>query len=435
MSALRAIIISLLIKIAVSFAGAGQAHALEPPPKTGEAPAETEQGEYRTPLAGAACTITLLGKKHEIPVRDRCNSLALTLGGTTFLPSLGGTDALPIAALYWRWESPRSKTRLIFSVFVNELDHALKHDRFELLGHLENNTIPFPSMEIEDGKAIKEGSIIWGQAAAWLGAGYRLPMAPYNMDNDLRLQFFYEGGYLFSDRTKDSGSLVSLPPDTYTHGLRLRFRYDGMKRNLMELLHEGFAAGLDTEWGRRENWSDANYGGKTLSKDNTQEFVKVSGYLVGAMPVPLLSERNRFLLNFYGGTEAMGELDRFSLFRIGGGPFSTETDDLSRTPYPGALFNQFPASDYMIGTAEYRREFQPFLYLHLRGTLGWADRDLLTSALSVENDAGLGRALSVGITSGLPWQSSIYLEYSHDNGFLRNGVTGSTVIMLWSKGF
>lgn len=434
MNVLRSTLPAILITITLILAGAGQLQALEPPLITGEGPSEATQEVYRTPLAGEACFITLLGEKYAVPVRDRSNTMALTLGGTAFSPSLGSSDAIPIAALYWRRESPRSKTRLIFSVFVNELDHALKYEHFELLGHLENDTIPFPSTEIEDGKAIKEGSIIWGQATAWLGAGYRLPVAPFQMDNDLRLQLFYEGGYLYSDRTKDSGRLVSLPPDTYSHGLRLRFRYDGMRRNLMELLHEGFAAGLDTEWRRRENWSDANYGGKTLLKDDTQEFVKVSGYLIGAMPVPLLSERNRFLINFYGGMEAMGVLDRFSLFRIGGGPFSTETDDLSRTPYPGATFNQLPASNYMIGTAEYRREFLPFLYLHLRGTLAWADRDLLTSSVSVERDAVMGKAFSLGITGGLPWESAIYLEYSHDDGFLRHGRGGNNLMLLWSKG-
>ena len=63
-------------------------------------------------------------------------------------------------------------------------------------------------------------------------ACYRLPVAPFQMDNDLRVQVFYEGGYLYSDRTSDTSRLVSLPPNTYTHGLRLRFRYDGMRRNL-----------------------------------------------------------------------------------------------------------------------------------------------------------------------------------------------------------
>jgi hypothetical protein len=311
----------------------------------------------------------------------------------------------------------------------------MKYDRFELLGHIENYTIPFPSAEIEEGIEITESRIIWGQVAAWLGAGYRLPVAPFQMDNDLRVQIFYEGGYLYSGRTKDTGSQVKLPPDTYTHGMRLRVRYDGMRRNLMELLHKGFAAGMDTEWGRRQVWSDANYGGSILGKGATQEFVKLSGYLIAATEIPGLSERNRMVSSFHGGMVAKGVLDRFSLFRIGGGPFASESDDLSRSPYPGAQFNQFPTSDYVIGNVEYRREFFPFLYLHVRGTLAWADRDLLSSPESVESDSGLGRAFSAGLTCGFLWNSAVYLEYSHDDGFLRKDRSGDSVLLLWSKSF
>jgi len=408
-----------------------QLQAAEPQP----VPPVAGKTEYHTQLAGEACRLTLFGKQYDVPVRDRCNTLAVVLGVTSFNPALGGTDALPIAALYWRRESARSRTRLIFSVFVNELDHVLKHDRFELLGHLENSTIPFPQVEIEEGREIKESSINWGQAAAWVGAGYRLPVAPFQMDNDLRVQVFYEGGYLYSSRTTETGSQVRLPPDTYTHGLRLRVRYDGMRRNLMELLHDGFAAGMDTEWVRRQEWSDANYGGGILSKGSTQEFAKLSGYLIAATPIPGLSERNRLVSSFHGGMALRGELDRFSLFRIGGGPFASESDDLSRSPYPGAQFNQFPASDYLLGNLEYRREFLPFLYLHVRGTLTWADRDLLSSPESVENDADFGKTFSVGFTSGFLWNSAIYLEYSHDDGFLRNGKPGDNALVLWSKSF
>lgn len=430
-SVLRTIVMALCFTVL----GMVPLHAAEPPSQDQADSSDPPQSEYRTPLAGEACVLDAFGNRIRVPERDRCNNLALVLGVATYSPDLGGADALPLAALYWRRESPQSRTRLTFSVFVNELDHALKHDRFELLGHLENNTIPFPTAEIEEGKEVRESSIYWGQVAAWLGVGYRLPVAPFQMDNDLRLQLFYEGGYLYSGRAKDSGSQVRLPPDTYQHGVRLRVRYDGMRRNLLELLHQGFAAGMDAEWGRRLNWSDANYGGNGFAKEETQEFAKLSGYLIAASPVPGLSERNRLIFSAHGGTPLSGELDRFSLFRIGGGPFFNESDDLMRSPYPGAQFNQFPTSDYILGTVEYRREFWPFLYLHLRSTLTWADRDLLSSPGSQEHDADLGKAYSVGITSGFFWDSVLYLEYSHDDGILRNRRSGDSALVLWSKPF
>jgi hypothetical protein len=388
---------------------------------------------YETPLAGEASSESVWGHHVDIPARDRRNTLALTLGGTLFLPALGSSDALPMGALYWRRENPGSRTRLVFSAFYNELDHAVKYDKFELLAHLDNMTIPFPATEIVGGKEVKASSIVWGEATAWVGVGYRLPVAPFQTDNDLRLQLFYEGGYLYSSRTVDTGPDVRLPPDTATNGVRMRVRYDGMRRNILELLHKGVACGLDVEWQSRAHWSDANYGGAVYKKDETQEFAKLSGYLIAAAPVPGLSERDRMIFSVYGGTTAEEDLDRFSAFRIGG-PFPTESDDLARVPYPGAEFNQFPVSDYVIGTAEYRRELLFFLYLHLRGTLAWANRDVLTSR-PLRFRESRGQVLSVGLTSGLPWDSILYLEYSYDSGILRNGISGNSMMLLWSKSF
>lgn len=386
---------------------------------------------YETPLAGEAGSGSVWGQQISIPARDRRTILALTLGGTLFTPALGSSDVLPVAALYWRRETSRSRTRLVFGVFENELDHALKYGNFEALAHLENTTVPFPSKEIMDGREVKASSIVWGEAAAWLGAGYRLPVAPFQVDNDLRVQLFYEGGYLYSSRTVDSGADVRLPPDTATHGMRLRVRYDGMRRNVMELLHRGVASGLDVEWQRRAHWSDANYGGADYKKAETQEFVKVSGYLLAAAPVPGLSERDRLIFGIYGGTTGENSLDRFSAFRIGG-PLPSESDDLARIPYPGAEFNRFPVSDYVVGTAEYRRELLFFLYVHLRETFAWANRDVLTSH-PLRFRESRGEVSSLGLTSGLPGDSTLYLEYSYDSGILRNGVSGSSLLLLWSK--
>jgi len=96
--------------------------------------------------------------------------------------------------------------------------------------------------------------------------------------------------------------------------------------------------------------------------------------VIGAMGIPWLSGRHRFVGYLHGGVSPMGKLDRFSAFRAGGGPFPNETDDLYRLPYPGALFNDFPVSDYVVGTLEYRLELLFFMYLHLRGTFAWGGK-------------------------------------------------------------
>lgn len=401
----------------------------------GTAPAADSGDDYRTPLAGTACTVSINSSSFDIPARDRSRQLALTVGGTLFNPALGSSDALPIAALYSRRETASYRSRLVFSVFDNELDLAFPvSGKRELLVKLYNRTSPFPEEVLSEGRSIKSTSLIWGEGGIWLGAGYRWPVAPFQCDNDLRLQLYYQGSYLYNERTADSGDSVRLPPDTFVHGLRFRVRYDGLRRNLMELPHNGMAAGGDLEWNRRAHWSDANYGGSLFTKSETQEYLKLSGYALAALPIPGLSERNRILVSVYGGAAPNHDLDRFSAFHIGVGPFPTESDDLWRCPYPGATFNQFDASDYVISTLEYRRELLVFLYLHLRGTLAWVNRQVITNhRFKFAEDRG--DAFSVGLTSGLPWNSTLYLEYSHDSGILRNGTPGDGVMVLWSKSF
>lgn len=162
--------------------------------------------------------------------------------------------------------------------------------------------------------------------------------------------------------------------------------------------------------------------------------MKFSGYLSAAVGIPGLSERDRLLASVYGGFAPGHKLDRFSAFRIGGGPFPSENVDLIRHPYPGALFNQFYVSDYAIGTVEYRRELLFFLYLSLRETFVWANRNIFSSPQQPFSEAR-GEAFSVGLTSGFLWQSELYLEYTRDNGILRNGAAGDSMLLLWSKIF
>ena len=390
--------------------------------------------QYHTPLAGESCTIECLGRCVAVPSRNRDNTAALVLGGTLFTPNLAEHDFLPMAAVYWKHRWGDTRVRGTFSVFVNELDTSQTLGKFQLLGHLDNNTIPFSSAEIERGVEVEGTSIKRGEVNGRLGVGVRLPVAPFQTDNDLRLQLFYQAGYLYSKRVEDTAPNVVLPPDTMVHGALLRMRYDGMRRNLMELPHRGVAAGVDAQFMRRSNWSDANYGGAVYTKGETQDYLKVSGYLTAATGVPFLSEKNRLLFSVYGGFAPYGTLDRFSAFRIGGGPIPSETDDLDRQVFPGAMFSQFPASDYLIGAVEYRRELFPFLYLHLRGTYGWVNQNIFTD----ENRkflAGSGEALSAGFTTGCLWNSELHLEYTYDTRILRNGTPGSNISLLWSKAF
>lgn len=393
-----------------------------------------EDSRYHTPLAGEPYHTRLWGNDIDVAARDRDNITALALGAAFFAPHIGGEDVQPLASLYVRRRWDDLRFRGIFSIFVNDLDVSKTYGTFQLLGHFDNITIPFDTTEIVEGREIDASSIQWGRVNARVGAGLRYRVAPFQTDNDLRLQLFYQAGYLYSQRTPDTGADVVLPPNTMVQGVLFRTRYDGLQRNILELPHQGTAFGLDAEFMHRNKWSDANYGGAVYKKEDTQDYLKVYGYLQSAFRVPGLTERDRGIIGCYGGFAGHGHLDRFSAFRIGGGPFPTETDDLYRQVYPGAIFNQFPATDYMVATVEYRRELLFFVYLHLRGTYAWVNQDIFTDTgkrFLVDN----GAAFTAAITTGMPWRSQMYLEYTYDSSILRSGASGHGISMLWSKEF
>jgi hypothetical protein len=409
--------------LAVDNPGAAQEQQESPP----------AEREYHTPLAGDPNKLEVFGRTIDILGRNRDNAAAYVLGATAFTPPLAEAELLPFGAVYLKHRWDETRFRGIFSIVVNEADLSKTFGHWQLLGHLDNNTVPFSQPEIAGGQIVKRTSIKFGSVNGRVGGGLRLPMHPFQTDNDLRVQLFYQGSFLYSRRVPDTGPNVVLPPDTLVHGPLLRVRYDGLRRNLMELPHRGVATGMDLEFARRDTWSDANYGGATFTRDETRDYLKLSGYLIAATGIPGLSERDRMVFSFYGGTAAYGTLDRFSSFRIGGGPFPTETDDLFRQVYPGAMFNQFPVSEYLIGSVEYRRELLFFLYLHLRGTTTWVNREVFTTRRlkTLEND---GEALTAAVTSGFLWDSVLSVEYAYDTSVLRNGQSGSTITVVWGKG-
>jgi hypothetical protein len=393
-----------------------------------------ESDGYHTPLAGEKCDIECMGRKVSLPQRNRENTEAVVFGGSIFTPELAGHVFVPIGALYYKHRWDDTRVRGTFSIFVNDLDASKSLGKFQLLGHLDNTTIPFARSEIDNGSEVDTSAIKWGTADGRLGVGWRLPVAPFQSDNDLKLQFFFQAGYLYSQRVTDTGANVVLPPNTMVYGPLLRMRYDSLRRNLMELPHQGIASGMDAEFSWRAKWSDANYGGPVYTEDETRKYLKLSGYLVLATGVPWLSERNRLLVSFYGGFAPYGTLDRFSAFRIGGGPVPSESDDLERQVFPGAMFGQFPTSQYLISSLEYRREIFSFLYFHLRGTHAWVKRELFGGG-PAKFQADTGDAYSATLTSGFLWDSELHLEYSYDTIILRNGSTGSNIIVMWSKSF
>lgn len=410
-----------------------------PPQTIASGPSEPAQqandGEYHTPLAGEPFQLNFMGRSIVIPGRDRGNLTSLELGGTVHFPELADTTLDPIFALYLKRTWERARLRIAASGVVNEADGAKSFGHSELVARFENYTLPFRETGFRRNEEVEESSLKWGTLSAFLGAGLRYPVAPYQVDNDLRLQALGRVGYLYSKVTGDTGPDVKLPPDTMLYGIKLRGRYDGIRRNLMELPHRGMAAGFDLDFVHRDHWAD--YGNRTLTfnKKDTQDYLVFSGYLVGAFGIPGLSEKNRLVASVHGSFMDKKSADRYNVFRLDGGPFARESDDLCRPNYPGALSNVTLVSKHLLINLEYRREILPFLYLELRGAFIWGDRATILASNQIGFKSDKGQTAAMAVTSGFLWKSQLYIEYAWDAGFLRDGKAGSSLTLVWSKSF
>ena len=392
---------------------------------------------HRTYLAGEAVDTEVLGYRVTIPEQDRGKVLALSLGVSAFAPSLGGTSAVPFFALYGLYRDQTHHLRVLASGVFNEVDYARSFDGPLLVAFLENFTVPFPSEEVIDGRQRRATSLLWGTGSAWVGGGYRWRLPPYHVDNDLRVGVYYTGGFEYYDDSRDTPPGTELPVDTFTHGVRLRFRADSLLRNLMELPHLGWAAGGDLEWTRRDRWRDYDNPGSgvRVDGDETRDALKLSLYALVVLGIPGLSQRHRVLASAYGGWAPRGTLDRFSAFRVGGGPIPTESYDLARAPLPGALFDQFPVEAYAVGALEYRYEGAFFSFVH--GRLSYCPGRSATRDLRGRIDDSQGLTASLGFTTGFVWRSQLFFEVTRDlNGATRGGGSGGTSFLLqWSKSF
>lgn len=395
------------------------------------APGERE-GEYRTPLAGEAGEGIFMGKRYAIPAVNRSDMVAITVGGSYLDPDQGGTPGFPFAAFYVRKVWDDARTRDVISVLVNELEYDKKAGSGEFVGHFENYTIPFDQKEIVHNEEVTPTALQWGTLLASLGPGLRFPVHPYQVDNNLRLQLLGRLGYFYADRSNDTGPGVVVPPDTLLYGAKLRVRYDGMRRNLLELAHQGVAAGFEVDYLNRDRWSDL--GGMSAGSVH-RDYLQGTAYLVGAAAVPGLTEKDRAVICLYGGTTRGGDADRFNAFRINGAPFPAEEDDLAHPRYGGVIHNDVLSSKYATASVGYRRELTFFLYLSLVGSYIWGERATVAGVDEVVFRDRSDAAATVSLDSGFLWNSSIYLAYSWDSGYLRNGRSGGGVSILWNKLF
>jgi hypothetical protein len=245
---------------------------------------------------------------------------------------------------------------------------------FELVATFDNLTPPFERSEYVERARIRSEELKWYQMRAGFGVGYRVPVSPGHQDNHVEVALTYEPGYLAFERGERTDPAYIVPKDTYEGRTHLRIRWDQIERNPLELPHTGFAVGLDGVHGHRSHWED--WGGPILGFESGaqgKEWNALSVYAVAATGVPFVrSERHRLVTSVHGGTGT--NTDRFSAFRLGGGPMTADWEALSRAVLPGAALDEFYSETYGIFNVEYRFEMLFFAYLRVRGTLAQVDR-------------------------------------------------------------
>lgn len=390
-----------------------------------------EEPVYHTPLAGEAKQVTFMGQQVDIPAVDRTNMTSITVGASLLAPAQGQSPIIPVAAFYHRRITDNSYGRAMVSVFVNELDYLRDLGGWDLVAQFDNDTLPVAGRELRNGEEIRGTALYHGVVLGSLGAGWRTPVYPFQVDNDLRVQLVGRGGYFYAHPEKDTAPGLWVPPNTPLYGARLRCRYDGLRRNLLELPHQGVAAGFDVDYLHRDRWQGEGGPGDRGNRDYTQ----VEGHLVAAGGVPGLSERNRLLFSLYGGMTAQGRGDRFNAFRLDGAPFPSEQYDLAWPHYSGVIYDRVLARGYATASAGYRRELAFFLYLSTLGSYIWADRSSAVGNNRVDFDEMHGAAATVALDSAFVWDSSLYLAWSWESGVMRNGRSGNGVTLIWNKLF
>ena len=421
----------MVMTCGTDIAGHGRALAAETPAADPAKNSGAAPSEYHTPLAGERRQVNFLGQTVFIPGIDRGKLYSVTLGATVLDPRQDTLGVVPIGALYIRRVWDDSRTRDVISVVENELEYDKRFGPLELVTNFTNRTIPFNQKELVDNREIDATAMAYGDFLASIGPGIRIPVFPYQVDNDAKLQLLGRVGYFYNKKSDDAGADVVAPPDTPLYGVKLRGRYDGMRRNVLELPHSGCAAGWDLDYTHRENWRDLTPG---ASGSGHRDYLQASGYLVGAVGIPGLSERNKLLMYANAGTTGDNSGDRFNAFLINGGPVG-ESDDFARPHYTGIIYDEVRATSYATASLGYRRELAFFLYLNLTGSYIWGNRATVSGADQVVFREKTAAAGTASLDMAFLWDSELNLNYTWESGFIREGKVGSGVTLLWNKMF
>ena len=398
-----------------------------------------------TPRAGEAYTGTVFGQPVSVAERDRTRVTEIGLGFQWIPNGPEKRVLVPSGALFfWRNATGgQSRLRALLSGLYDDVRYDRRLGRespWEAVATFENVTLPFARSEYVEGKRIASEDLKWGYARAGAGIGYRRSLVPGHQDNAFEAAISYEPGYLYFSRGDDTEKGFLLPRNTYEGRFHFRLRADAFERNILELPHRGWDAGLEAWAGRRSDWKD--WGGSAFgiqSGDEGASWRAVAVYAAVAAGVPgVTSERHSLIGSAYAGTGR--HLDRFSSFRLGGGSNAGDFESASQPILPASGFDEFFCSHYGIANLEYRYQALFFLYLQARGTLARLDRMRFSSSGAIESETDTLRAITVAMTSGFVWDSSLEIAYSRNFDLLRqrSGVAkrgGGAFYFFWTKEF
>jgi hypothetical protein len=375
--------------------------------------------EDRTTRAGEAFTGTLFGNPVNVPARDRTRVTELW-AALQWIPS--GPESRTFvpdgALLLWRNRNGgEERFRAVLLGIYDDIRWNRKlSGTLESVLTFENTALPWARSEYVEGRRIASEELEWSVVRAGFGLGTRFTIAPSDQDNAVEAALTYEPGVLFFRRGSDTLESFQPPSDAYEGRVHGRVRADAFDRNLLELIHQGFGAGLDAFWAHRSGWQDWGGGPSGLhAADGTRSWSAISGYALAALPVPFVkSERHRLLVSAYGG--AGSNLDRFSALRLSGGSNAGDFESLSQPILPAAAFDEIATRGYGILNLEYRFEALFFLFLSARGTLARADRARFDAQGGFANCTDWLNGVTVGLTSGFLWSSTIELFFSRNFG-------------------
>lgn len=394
-----------------------------------------EEAVEHTPFAGQGFRTTVFGEEVTVPFWDRRSFRAWQLGAQFNTPAPKDRDVIPYGAIYW-WEHPEDNRSIFYGesvgVFNNILfAHSFADSAYEGVITFNSYTVPVSQDEVVDGQRVNASSLYWGYVRPGIGVGYREQIGAYN-DNMFALDFIVEPGILYFGRSHSTGADFVTPQDTFELRTRIEFRWDQLERNVLNMLHEGYAAGANLIYGHRANWSNWGFNGQESS--DGRNYAEFEGFLIGGSRLPFVdSERHRLFGYLHAGIGR--HLDRFSAERIGGGPDPKGDvySDIWRPVLPGALIWEYYPDNYVIAASEYRWEATFFTYLSARGGVATLNPLIQTQDGAVTRQRVFPFA-GVQMVTGFLGNTRLTLGYTRNWGSVRDGEFGANEFMFWVAG-